>query len=282
MSENTHTANAYLTLKHAQALYSAPPEQLSPEQLEKVDKVVARQREIETRILSSRQAAHVIVGEEALDRGIAEISGRFENEADFHADLARQGLSIESLRHEIERELRVEAVLETVSSRVPHVTEQEIEIFYRLHAKRFFTPERRTIRHILITFTSEAERVEALASIEKIHAILIRSPERFAEQALRHSQCPTAMQGGMLGQVPRGQLYPELDAEAFQMRPASLSGIVESPMGYHILRCENIQPEGLVPLSTARSQIREKMLQVRRENRQRAWIRKIMAARGEE
>lgn len=272
----TSSNSSYLTIKHAQALFSATPEALTPEQRQKVSQVVARQCEIERRILASRQASHVIVGEEAVSRGLAEISARFDSEAEFHADLARQGMDLEQLRAELERELRVEAVLETISSRVAPVSEQEIEIFYRLHAKRFFTPERRTLSHILLTFSDDKDRAGALERITRIHEVLSRSPERFAEQALRYSECPTAMQGGLLGQIQREQLYPELDAEAFKMRPASLSGILESPMGFHVLRCENIQPEGFVPLSVVRAKIREQMLQARRENRQRSWVRSLL------
>ena len=270
----------YLTLKHAHALFSVTPEALSLEQKQQVSVVVARQREIERRILSSPQAAHVVVNQDAVTRSVAEIAARFTTEAEFVCDLARNGLTQQALREDVERDLRVEAVLEAVSAKVPPVSNLETEIFYYVHYTRFQTPERRTMRHILVTINEDLKengREEAHARIEQIHALLSKFPDRFAEQALRHSECPTAMQGGLLGQVQQDQLFPELDKVAFQMHPASISEVLESPLGFHILRCENIQPAGCIALSSVRDRIREQMLKTRRENKQRTWVKSLLA-----
>ncbi|NSL55111.1 nitrogen fixation protein NifM [Uliginosibacterium aquaticum] len=271
-------ASGYLALKQAQALFKTTPERLDAEQHHKLEAVVNRQRAIETRILGSRQATHVVISPEAVTHSIAEIAANFSNEAEFVCDLARFGLSEQSLRAEVERELRVEAVLEMVSAKVAPVSNMEVELFYHLHHARFETPERRTLRHILLTHDdSEAGRATSRQRIEVIRELLLRHPDRFGEQALRHSECPTAMQGGLLGQVPRGQLFPALDAAAFTMRAGSLSEALESPMGFHLLRCENIQPAGKVPLTQVRDRIREQMLITRKQNKQRAWVCQIMS-----
>jgi peptidyl-prolyl cis-trans isomerase C len=282
-AEAVTAASPYLTIKHAQALFATSPETLTPEQRQKVSVVVARQHEIERRILGSRQAAHVVVNQEAIDHSVAEIAGRFSTEAEFVCDLARNGLTLQGLRKDVERDLRVEAILEAVSARVPPVSNLETEIFYQLHYERFQLPERRTLRHILVTVNEElagSHREEARERINKVHALLTRAADRFAEQALRYSECPTAMQGGLLGQITRGTLFPELETVAFSMRAGSISEVVESPMGFHILRCENIQPAGPVPLATVRDRIREQMIKTRRENKQRAWVRGIMTQPG--
>lgn len=271
-------SSPYLILKHAQAMFSTPPERLTAEQRAKLDRVVARQRKIEERILGSRQAAHVVISQEAIEQKLTEIGGRFTSEAEFVLDLARHGLSLVLMRTEIERELRVDGVLEMVSAKVAPVSNMEVELFYLLHFERFQTPERRTLRHILVTINDDSasnSREQARRRITEIHELLERAPDRFAEQALRHSECPTAMQGGMLGQVPRGQLFPALEAVAFEMRPGTLSPVVESPMGFHVMRCENVQPEGRVPLASVRDKVREQIMETRRQNRQRAWIQQV-------
>lgn len=277
MSELAPTAAAiassqYLYIKQAQALFSTSPERLTSEQRARVERVVTEQRRIETRILGSRQATHVVVTADAIERSVAEIAGRFASEAEFVLDLARHGMSLQDLHDEIEREQRVEAVLEMVSAKVVPVSNLEVKLFYRLHFERFRTQERRTLRHILVTINEgigDNSRAEAQARLESIRELLERFPDRFAEQALRHSECPTAMQGGLLGQVQRGQLFPALEAAAFAMRPGELSNLLESPLGIHLVRCENIQPTGIVPLATVRDRIREQMLAARRQNKQR-------------
>jgi peptidyl-prolyl cis-trans isomerase C len=271
--------SAYLTIKHAQALFSTAPDALTPEQHKKLGVVVTRQREIEKRILGSRQAAHVVVEQADVERSVTEIAGRFASEAEFIQDLARNGLTLDGLREAIRQDMRVEAILEAVSAKVPPVSNLDVEIFYHLHYKRFMVSERRTMRHILLTINDDLpsnHREEAFLRAEKIRELLMRSPDRFAEQALRHSECPTAMQGGLLGQVTQGTLFPELDAVAFTMRAGQISESMESPMGFHILRCDNIQPAYTVSLGTVRTRIREQMLKSRRENKQKAWVRSIM------
>ena len=59
----------------------------------------------------------------------------------------------------------------------------------------------------------------------------------FAKLATKYSDDPgSAAQGGDLGSVKRGVFYPEFEAVAFSLAPNQLSGIVESPVGYHIIQ----------------------------------------------
>ncbi|MDQ7990872.1 MAG: nitrogen fixation protein NifM [Candidatus Dactylopiibacterium sp.] len=276
-------ATLYLRFKHAHALFDTPPQRLDEAQRGEVDRVVARQRSIETRILGSRQAAHVADNPEVAARNLDAIASRFASEAEFVLELARAGLSLPLLHEALAREARVEAILEFVSARVAPVSNLETELFYHLHHARFTQPEKRTLRHILLTINpalAGSSRAEALARIESLQAGLRAHPDRFAELALRHSECPTALQGGLLGTLPRGELFPALDAAAFALRRGELSAIVESPLGFHLLRCDNLQPAGALPLARVRERIREQMLEARRHNRQRAWVRQIMAPLG--
>jgi len=59
----------------------------------------------------------------------------------------------------------------------------------------------------------------------------------FAQLARQYSNDPgSASQGGDLGFVKRGVFYPEFEAAAFALAPNQLSGIIESPVGYHIIQ----------------------------------------------
>ncbi|WP_374604377.1 nitrogen fixation protein NifM [Niveibacterium sp.] len=274
-----HAPSRYLTIKHAQALFQQAPDALSDAQRARVDEVVARQLAIEQRVLMSEEARRVAVSSDMVDAGVTEVMSRFESEADFVCTLAKQGLTQAALREELTRDMTVDAVLDAVSANVPPVSKQDVEIFYRLHADRFHTPERRTVRHILITINDDlagSGRVAARARIDQIRAQCARDPEQFAKQALRHSECPTAMQGGLLGPVTRGQLFPALDAALFSMATGELSGVLESPMGFHILCCDHIRPAGRVTLAKVRDKIRMQILSTRRAHYQREWLRSLI------
>lgn len=134
------------------------------------------------------------------------------------------------------------------------VTETEAEIFYRLNPGRFARPERRTVRHILITYDTPEERAAAAALLNDLAAKL-RAGADFAKLALRHSQCPTAVQDGLVGSVPRGQLFPELDAALFALAAGEVSAVLETEIGLHILRCDAILPADTIPFADVRDRI---------------------------
>lgn len=268
----------YLTLKLARELFGKAPEMLAPEERGQVDKVARRQQDIERRILATLEATSVMLPPASVASAVAAIRQRFAAEAEYHADLARAGLTPESLRAALERDLKVEAVLEQVAHRAPAVSETDIEIFFLQHRARFVKPETRRLRHILVTINdtlSGNEHSAAQAKIERIHARLVRAPGCFAGQALKHSECPTAMNDGLLGQVPRGTLYPELDAAAFALPLGGVSGVVETELGFHVLLCETIEPERDVTLDETRTRIRERLETERRQAFQKAWIRQL-------
>jgi len=272
------TPPPYLSIKFAKALYDSTPDALDNEQRERVAAAALRARELEQRILSSREAAGVVIGAEAIAKSLAEVSERFASKEDFAQELARYGLSHDAFSEEIARSVRVDAVLERISAQIQTVSTTDIEIFYLVHRERFRVQERRTMRHILITVNEEIADNRREVAHAKIEAVLKQCrmyPNQFADLALRHSECPTAMQGGLLGKIEQGTLFPALDEASFKMRPGEISSVLESPMGFHLLRCDNIEPKGFVPLSRVRDRIREQLLQARRQNRQRAWIKSL-------
>lgn len=275
MNPSPPEASPYLTLKLARELYGKAPETLAPAERTRVTQVARRQQEIEQRILATLEAVSVLLLPASVDSALAEIRQRFADDTEYHADLARAGLTPDSLRAALKRDLKVEAVLEQVAHRAPAVSDTDIEIFFLSHRARFIKPETRTLRHILVTINDTLtgnERPAAQAKIEQIRARLAKEPDRFAEQALKHSECPTAMNGGLLGEVPRGKLYPELDAAAFVLPAGGLSAVVESELGFHVALCEHIEPERDVTLAEARERIRERLETERRQAFQKAWI----------
>lgn len=277
--------SVYLALKLAAKLYSKPLEALAAEEMRRVKSVAEKQREIETLILTTPEAGSVILPEASIEASLREIRGRYDSDEDYQADLERIGLDATALRQAVERDMVVEAVLDSVAAHAAAVSDTDVEIFWLIHRERFRRPETRVLRHILVTINEDLPGNERHAAREKIDAIrarLLKSPERFGEQALKHSECPTAMNGGLLGPVPRGQLYPELEAVAFAMCEATLSLAVESELGYHLISCEAIHAERQLPFEDARKTIREHLETQRRSVCQKAWIKALRRQSGGE
>ena len=265
----------YLRLKLAAKLFQKPLEALATDELRRVESVATRQREIETLILTTPDAAGVVLPEASVAASLNEIRDRYASDEDYCADLERIGLDAAALRQAVERDMTVEAVLEIVGAGGTAVSDTEVEIFWFMHKERFRRAETRVLRHILVTINEQLagnERPASRARIDAIRVRLLKSPERFAEQALKHSECPTAMNGGLLGSVPRGQLYPELEAVAFAMSEGALSEVVESELGFHLIHCENVNPERQSLFDEVRETICEHLEQQRRGLRRKSWI----------
>lgn len=267
--------NPYLALKLSQELFHKPPASLDPYERQRVLSVASRQQRIEQRILASPEAAQVVLPESSLAQALAEIRGRYASEDDYLSDLDNSGMDQQALIEAVERDLKFDAVLDRVTSRVVEVGETDIEIFYLLHREKFRRPENRTLRHILVTINDTLkgnDRASARRRIDNVRARLLKSPHRFSELATKYSECTTAMSGGMLGVVEKGQLYPELDRVAFALQAGELSRVVESPMGFHVINCVSVESESEQPLSLAREKIRAYLVESRRRSAQREWI----------
>jgi peptidyl-prolyl cis-trans isomerase C len=267
--------NPYLTLKVAGELYRKSPAALATDERKRVSEVVARQTQIEKHILMTPEALRVVLPPSAIDTNIATIRGRYEDQDSFLADLLANGLEEASLRAAVAQDLVVESVLEGVASRAGDVGDTDIEIFYLMHRERFHKPETRSIRHILVTINESvrgSERAAARARVEGIRVRVGNSRKLFEKEALQHSECPTAMNGGFLGRVPRGQLFPELEPAAFALAANQTSAVLESPLGFHILHCDAIERERELGLNEVRETIRDQLNTTRRRKAQKTWI----------
>ncbi|MDP1634224.1 MAG: nitrogen fixation protein NifM [Gallionellaceae bacterium] len=270
---------AYLALKAAQKLYSKIPDALQPAEFERVQKMAQQQHQLETRVLAAPEARDAMVPPATLQAAMQEIRGRYPNEDDFADDLARNGLDEAGFAEALERELKVEAILEKVATRAAKVSEVDVELYYQYHPDQFRRPETRLARHILITVNDtipENTREAARQHIADIAVRLQKEPGRFEEQALKHSECPTALDGGKLGDLPRGKLFPELDQTLFELKAGEVSGVLESELGFHVLRCDAIAEANILSLAEAKPHIRKLLEQKRKRVCQQAWVKQVM------
>ncbi len=266
----------YNRLRTALALYGKPLVELAPEELSRVQAQADKEYQIERRILEAPEATGVMVGAAEVERALTEIRGKYPDEEAFHASLEASGLDEDSLRLALARQCKVNTILDKVDAARPvEIDEVEIGIYYHAHFHKFQQPERRDAYHILISINEdfpENARPKAMERILGLAEKLGKKPHLFEELAAKHSECPTAMRGGRIGQVRRGQLYPSLDEALFRLRPGQMSGVVESEMGFHILLCKHIEPPQTLSLKKATPHIRKILAERIRESRRREWI----------
>jgi len=268
----------YQILRVALDRFQKTPRELDDQQLQQVQALAQKQYALETRVMNSTEAREIVVPAAIVDKAMKDVEGRYPSHDEFIEELTQNALDMSLLRKALYRELFVEAVLDRVGARAPEINEIDIAIYYHMHRERFHMPETRTVRHILITINedySENTQVEARTRLEKIALRLHSKPKRFADQARRHSECPTAMNGGLLGRVGRGKLYDELDEVLFGLRAGQVSDIVESPLGFHLLLCEEIHKPAPISLRDATPKITEILKKRGRRMCQKHWLGKL-------
>jgi nitrogen fixation protein NifM len=279
MPEVIESGVAYLALKAAQKLYSKAPDGLQPAEFERVKNIARQQHELEARVLAAPEARDAMVPPSTLQAAMQEIRGRYQSEEEYVSDLARNGLDEAGLATALERELRVEAVLEKVGTCAAKISDMDVELYYHYHPDQFRRPETRLARHILITINesiADNTRDAARQRIAEIAVRLQKEPSRFEEQALKHSECPTALDGGKLGDLPRGKLFPVLDKALFELKAGEVSGVLESELGFHVLRCDAITEAGVLDFDQAGQHIRKLMEQKRKRVCQQAWLKLLL------
>jgi peptidyl-prolyl cis-trans isomerase C len=80
--------------------------------------------------------------------------------------------------------------------------------------------------HILVGTEQEATQL-----LEQINA-----GTDFATLAQSHSKCPSGRQGGDLNFFGRGQMVKTFEDAAFNTPIGSVSGLVQTQFGYHIIK----------------------------------------------
>lgn len=125
------------------------------------------------------------------------------------------------------------------------VGETDSKTYYEQHLAQFSTPEQREVAHILIRLApgaSEADKKAAEAKAAQVLKQAQAEPKNFAEIAKEFSQDPsTASQGGQLGFIVAGSIFPSVEKLAFEMNPGEVRGPVQSPAGYHVLLLKSVK-----------------------------------------
>lgn len=95
--------------------------------------------------------------------------------------------------------------------------------------------------HILLMYAGSARSTATRTKDEALNEInalkdQVNNGADFAELAKANSDCPSGQQGGDLGFFGRGMMVPEFDQAAFNMEVGTVSDVVETDFGYHILQ----------------------------------------------
>ena len=138
----------------------------------------------------------------------------------------------------------------------PQATPEECRRHYDAHPDRYTSGDLVEARHLLFAVTPGTPVGPLRAKAEETLGELRVHPERFAERAQSLSNCPSAAQGGSLGQFGRGQMVPEFDQALFGTDALGvLPRLVATRHGFHVVLVDHRVPGRLLPFEAVQGAI---------------------------
>lgn len=162
------------------------------------------------------------------------------------------------------------------------VSDSELAATYTADKEKFKVPDQYRARHIMISAQglkksddsaqyigkSEAE-LDSLAHI-KIAELQKRIIDgaSFDTLAMMYSQDPgSARNGGDLGFFMPSRMVPPFDSTVLHTPIGTVSGVIKTKYGWHIVKVETFSPEHYVPLDSVQESVRERIAQVKMAER---------------
>ncbi len=211
---------------------------------------------------------------------LTEIRKQFPDEAAFKAALAERGTTPEKLAAEFREQLAAMKLVEAVVVPTVSVDERQLDEFYKKNPERFQQPEAVRASHILIRVPEKADaaaRRAARAEADRVRAAAFKGQD-FAALAKQHSQDQgSAVSGGDLGFIVRGQTVPAFEEAAFSLKPGQVSEVVETTFGYHVIKVGEHRPARTVPLDEVKGELSEFLRQQQLQEKTAAFVEQLKA-----
>jgi peptidyl-prolyl cis-trans isomerase C len=221
------------------------------------------------------RARKLPVADTDVEARVAEIRRNFPDEGSFAQAIATQGLTVEHLRAQTRTNLEVQKVIDAEVSPKVTVQDAEVSTFYQQNLERFKQGESVHASHILIGVAPGATPVQKSEAKAKAQAALkqVRGGADFGALARAQSQDPgSAPNGGDLGFFPKGQMTPAFEQAAFTLKPGSVSNVVETPFGFHIIKVFEKRPPRTAPFDEVSGQIKDFLVQGQRAQKLERFI----------
>ncbi len=216
--------------------------------------------------------------DEALKKVIDQVGG-----SDKLMEILKQnGLSVRDFKNDLKTQVKMQK-LATSAGNI-EVSDKDCENYYKKNPDKFKNPELVRASHILIAANEyqmgeeikskskkeiaqedlvkqvKEKSAEKKAFAEKLANELKADKSKFAQYAKKYSEDEgSAKQGGDLGYFPKNQMVPEFAQAAFAGKPDSITDVVKTTYGYHIIYIQDRRAAGMTPYEKAKDAIKNNL-----------------------
>ena len=182
--------------------------------------------------------------------------------------LKEQNLTMAQVREDIRGQIVSERIFKAVTKDVK-VTDADVEKFYEENKAQYEQAESRDVRHILVKTKAQAD---------SIRSQLTPNGSNFAALARKHTQDTGSKSTGGKLTISRGQTVTAFDQVAFSLDTNEISAPVKTEFGFHIIQpVSAIKKATTTPLKQVEGQIRQNLLQTKKNEKMTVWIEDLKA-----
>ncbi len=238
-----------------------------------------RMEEAQKRLLEDlidRRLMYQIAKREGLLPSAAEVNGAVDelkrnnnvtDDAQFRTLLRAEGLTVEQVRRSVGERLAIGRLLARQVRSSIILTEEELQKFYESHQEKYQRIPLAEIRHILIPAPPGLDEATIRSRVEEVVA-KIQGGADFVQVSQEYS----GERGAELMKVHRGELAPEIEAEAFGLPEGGVSPPIRTAAGWHVIKLERAQREPVAPFAEVRESIREQLFQEKFDAKKKEWL----------
>lgn len=209
----------------------------------------------------------------------AQIIAQMGSEENFKKVLKENHISDERVNSDMTNEVKMEKLIKSLP--VAKVSDADITKFYNQNKAQFTMPERVEAAHILIDanpdnikrYITDSDKEAKLSSAEidkkvqeevarkeklavEVQQKAAKNPKDFAKLAQQYSDdSASAKQGGDLGYITKEAVVKEFSDAAFKQKVGTVSPLVKSQFGYHIILVKDKAAAGVQPLSKIKADL---------------------------
>lgn len=207
---------------------------------------------------------------------------KIENDEQFQAALKQEGLTMDDLRRQLERQMLVTRVQQQEVMGKISITDEEVKRAYDESKGSYTTPPQITLRELLVSVPTSDKGINVAAddaAKEKAEAIRKRllAGEPFARLAGDLSDAASKANGGLIGPISRTDLSEELQKEIEKLKPGELTPVLRTSRGYQVLKLETATAATVKPLDEARDEISQQIAAKKRGGEYQKYIERLRA-----
>jgi peptidyl-prolyl cis-trans isomerase SurA len=196
-------------------------------------------------------------------------------DAQFEKALAEDGMTLEDYKRELTNQMKKMRLMDQEIRAKVQVSKKEVDEYYEKHKSEFNAPPEVRLQQILLLVSPEALDSEIDQVRKKAEQVRERvsQGENFTEMVKLYSQDVTAAAGGDMGIFLKGELFPSLDEVAFSLEVGEVSGVIQSPTGFHILKLLDKKDRKKMTEEERSEEIDDIIYNQKVEDKYRKWIK---------